>query len=170
MSVCFLLSLTNPGTLGSISICHVWLVRQVSSYMERTSSGNWFWPELPCLWIRNTQFSSSGRSKRGNLESCGGKNVSVSLGPFRLIWPEPVLFGRPDRTNGKPPKFRDDTRMSPVVTYCLSLFRPTVNGHAQETRGVITGAYASAFYDTDFKILCLKLTLNRFGKILADSG
>ena len=25
----------------------------------------------------------------------------VRLGPFHLNWPEPVLFGRPERTNGK---------------------------------------------------------------------
>ena len=28
------------------------------------------------------------------------KNVGARLGPFHLNWPEPVFFGRPDRTNG----------------------------------------------------------------------
>ena len=32
-----------------------------------------------------------------------GKNVSACLGPFHLNWPEPVLFGRPERTNRKRP-------------------------------------------------------------------
>ena len=54
--------------------------------MERTISHNWFWPE--CLLIRAAQFSRSGWSKRGNLESCGGKNVHARLGPFRLKGPD----------------------------------------------------------------------------------
>ena len=71
--------------------------------MERTSSQNWFWPEWPCPWIRATQFSCSGWPKCENLESCGGKRVCVRLGSFHLNWPEPVLFGQPERTNGKRP-------------------------------------------------------------------
>ena len=53
-----------------------------------------------------TESSRSGRSKRGNLESCGGKNVRARLEPFHLNWPEPVrlFFGQPERANGKPPK------------------------------------------------------------------
>ena len=47
--------------------------------MERTSSQNWFWPEWPCSLIRAAQFSRSGCKKRGNLESCGGKNVRTRL-------------------------------------------------------------------------------------------
>ena len=42
--------------------------------------------------------------KRGNLESCGGKICCARLEPFNLNWPEPALFGRPERTNGKRPK------------------------------------------------------------------
>ena len=56
------------------------------------------------LWTRVARFSRSGRPKRWNLENCGGKNVRARLGPFHLNWPEPVLFGRPERTNGKRPK------------------------------------------------------------------
>ena len=41
-------------------------------------------PERPCSWIRAAQFSRSGRPKRGNLESSGGKNVRTHLGPFHL--------------------------------------------------------------------------------------
>ena len=40
-----------------------------------------------------------------NLESCGGKNVRVRLGPLYFISPEPALFGQPERTNGERPKF-----------------------------------------------------------------
>ena len=32
-------------------------------------------------WIRAAQSFRSGREKRGNLESCGGKNVRARLGP-----------------------------------------------------------------------------------------
>ena len=60
--------------------------------MERMSSQNWLWPESPCSWIRAPQFSRSGRPKRGNLESCGGKNVRARLGPFHLNWLEPVFL------------------------------------------------------------------------------
>ena len=49
---------------------------------------------------------SSPAPKRGNLESCGGKNVHARrrLAPFHLNWPEPVLFGRTEQTKGKQPK------------------------------------------------------------------
>ena len=40
---------------------------------------------LSLSWIRAAQFSRSGRPKRGNLESCDGKNVRARLGPFHLI-------------------------------------------------------------------------------------
>ena len=76
----------------------MWFWPIQSSKMERMSSQNLFWPEWPCPWIRAAQFSRSGRPKRGNLETCGGSNcVRVSLGYFRLNWPEPVLFGQPER-------------------------------------------------------------------------
>ena len=52
---------------------------------------------------------ASGWQKRGNLESLGAKNVRARLEPFHFNWPEPVLFGRPERTYGKPPKLRDFT-------------------------------------------------------------
>ena len=86
--------------LRSLSICLVW---PVSSKLERMNSQNWFWPEWPCSWIRAAQFSRSGRPKRGNLESCGGKNVRELLGPFHLNWPEPepILVGQPERTDWK---------------------------------------------------------------------
>ena len=29
------------------------------------------------------------------------KTVRTHLGPFHLNWPEPILFGRPDRTDGE---------------------------------------------------------------------
>ena len=96
--------LPNSKTARSLSICPVCPVRPVSSLMERTSSQNWFWPERPCSRIRAAQFSRSGRPKRGNLESCGGKNVRARLGPFHLNWSEQVLFGRPERTDGTQPK------------------------------------------------------------------
>ena len=51
-------------------------VRPVSSQMEHTSSQNWFCPECPCSWTRAAQFSRTGRPKRGNLESCGGKRCT----------------------------------------------------------------------------------------------
>ena len=76
----------------SVSICPVWLVQPGTHE---------FWPEWPCLWIRAAELSRSGRPIRGTLESCGGKNVRARLGPFHLNWPEPVLFGWPERTNGK---------------------------------------------------------------------
>ena len=59
---------------------------------------NWFWPECPCSWIRAAQFSRSGRPKRGNLESSGGKNERVRLRRFLLNWQE--------RTNEKRSKNR----------------------------------------------------------------
>ena len=52
---------------------------------------------------RASQFFRSGQPKRGNLESCGGKNAPAGLSTFKN-WPEPVVFGRPDRRNGKRPK------------------------------------------------------------------
>ena len=39
--------------------------------------------------------------------------VHARLGPFHINWPEPVLFGRPERTNGKRPK----TVISPNTTF-----------------------------------------------------
>ena len=58
-------------------------------------------PVLPsmysCSWIRAAQFFRSGRQKRGNLESCGGKNVRVRLQPFHLSWPELTSSFRPTR-------------------------------------------------------------------------
>ena len=71
-----------------------------SGRVPRTTSGQ----NVSCSWIRTAQFSCSGRSKRGNLESCGGKNVHARLGPFYLNWPEPVLLGRLVRADGKRPK------------------------------------------------------------------
>ena len=35
---------------------------------------------------------ASGRPKRGNWESCGGKNVRARLGSFHLNWQEPIHF------------------------------------------------------------------------------
>ena len=66
--------------------------------MERMSSQNWFWPEWPCSWIRAAQFSCSGRPKRGNLESSGGKNVRARLYAFKLAR---ISSFRPERTDGK---------------------------------------------------------------------
>ena len=43
-------------------------------------------PECPGLWIRVAQFFCSGRPKRGNWESCGGKNVRARLGTFHLFY------------------------------------------------------------------------------------
>ena len=45
---------------------------------------------------------SPGWPKHRNLESCSERNVH--LGTFNLSWPEPVLFGLLDLTNGKQPK------------------------------------------------------------------
>ena len=94
----------------SLSSCRVWPVRPVRSWMERTRSQNWFWPEWPCSLIRAAQFSRS-HPKRKNLEGCGGyftttqttrisltewksNNIRARLGHFALNWPELVLFGR----------------------------------------------------------------------------
>ena len=56
---------------------------------------------------RAAQFSRSGRPKRGNLESCGGKNVHARFGHFHINWSEPVLLGRPERTSGKRLKLKN---------------------------------------------------------------
>ena len=48
----------------------------------------------------------SAKARDQVLGSCGGKNVRAHIGPFHIIWPEPVLFGRPERTRAKPTKFR----------------------------------------------------------------
>ena len=52
--------------------------------MERTSSQNWFWPERPCSWNRAAQFSRFGRSKCGDLESCGGKKCTRAPSTFQF--------------------------------------------------------------------------------------
>ena len=46
--------------------------------MERTSSQKWFLSELPCSWIKATQFSRPDRPKRGKLELWWGKCTRVS--------------------------------------------------------------------------------------------
>ena len=72
--------------------------------MECRSSQNWFWSERSCSWIRVSHFSRSGRQKRGNLQSYGGKkHVRARLGPLHLNWPEQVLFDRLEWTNGTGP-------------------------------------------------------------------
>ena len=53
------------------------------------------------LDLTKIAFRFSGRPKRGNSESYGGKNVRARLKPFLLNWPEPVLLGQPERTNEK---------------------------------------------------------------------
>ena len=83
--------------------------------MEYTSSQNWFWPECSCSSIRATQFSRSGRPKRGNLESYGGKNVRARFGPLHLNWSETVLLGRSEWTNGKRPKTRTWLLVSEIL-------------------------------------------------------
>ena len=42
----------------------------------------------------------------GTWRVMAGKNVRVRLGSFPLNWQEPVLFGPPERTNGKRRKCR----------------------------------------------------------------
>ena len=64
------------------------------------------------------QTGCSGRPKRGNLESCGGKNVRARLGPPHLNWPEPVIFGQPERANGKRPKFPSQTFFRLITNAC----------------------------------------------------
>ena len=59
---------------------------------------NWKWnarvlsPECPCSWTRAAQISRSGRPKRGNLESCGGKNVRARFGTFPFEMARTVFF------------------------------------------------------------------------------
>ena len=54
------------------------------------------------------------------LESCGGKNVRARL--FHLNWPEPVLFGRPERTSGKRPKLVNHVHA--LQEHCVKLDLP----------------------------------------------
>ena len=80
-------------------------------------------------WIQAAQLSCSGGPKRRGLESCGGKNVHVHLGPFHLNWPEPVLFGRPERTDGRRPK-ATFTRYWPI-------FQPVTNSpHIPQAKNI----------------------------------
>ena len=73
----------------------------LSGLVERTSSGH-----DGLLMDQSRSVLPLRSARRGNLESCGGKNVRARLGPFHLNWPEPVPFGRPERTcYGKRPEY-----------------------------------------------------------------
>ena len=74
------------------SQCSCWVSGSFPSVLSgRTSSHNWLWPEKPCSWIRAVQFPRSGRPKRGNWESFGGKmyahvlNLSIETGQNRFF-------------------------------------------------------------------------------------
>ena len=71
--------------------------------MERTSYPEQVLATMACSWIRAAHSPAPVGQKRGNLESCGGKNGTRALDlPFKLA--RTGSFGRIDRTNGKRPK------------------------------------------------------------------
>ena len=85
--------------------------------------------EYPCSRIRAAQFSRSGRPKRGNLESCGGKKCTCAhLGSLHLNCPEAVLFGRPDRTSEKRPIRLKETALGKY--YIFALYRTAMKWSA----------------------------------------
>ena len=72
--------------------------------MERTSSPNWSVLGRIALLVDQRRSVLPLRSANTReFEELWRRNVHVRLGPFHSNWPEPFLFSRPERTNGKLP-------------------------------------------------------------------
>ena len=117
--------------------------------MERTSSQNRFWPEWSCSWIRAAQFSHFGRPKRGILESCVRKKVRARLGPCYSNWPEQVLFGRTERTNGTRPKLK-----LLIVLFDLNTVQKALNRELKRLRMRTSAKTAAEILTSSFSFYC----------------
>ena len=105
--------------------------QSVRSDQERTSSRNWSGKNYP----------AHGSDLRE-----AGKKGGTRLGPFHLKCPEPVLFGRPERTDGRPLKHM-------VMSICTPLPVLKIINKANKTR-IIGFVHFSGAEFKDFT--CLK--------------